>query len=207
LEMPPQRLQAPPVRRWSLRPTTATVRLSGLIIATLAMTVVAMTTIYRVLSADTLGPLDLLIMGLEAPLFAWSAFSFLSALAGFIAGFGEAAGGAGIELAGRPPTLSSRNAVLLPIYNEAPKAVFARLQAICESVNATGLGAHFDVFVLSDTTDPGVAAEERDRFLSLKWRMAGPSRLFYRRRPRNTARKAGNIADWVRRFGGAYQHM
>ena len=29
-------------------------------------------------------------------------------------------------------------------------------------------------------------------------------RIFYRRRPKNVARKSGNIADWVTRFGGGY---
>ena len=32
----------------------------------------------------------------------------------------------------------------------------------------------------------------------------GQARIFYRQRPNNIARKAGNIADWVERFGGAY---
>ncbi len=42
------------------------------------------------------------------------------------------------------------------------------------------------------------------------WRCARGCRrgnLFYRHRPKNDAKKAGNIAEWVRRFGGAYEHM
>ena len=31
--------------------------------------------------------------------------------------------------------------------------------------------------------------------------------MFYRRREKNTSRKAGNIADFVSRWGGAYKHM
>ncbi len=31
--------------------------------------------------------------------------------------------------------------------------------------------------------------------------------MFYRRRRQNTERKAGNIADWVRRWGAAYAHF
>ncbi len=37
--------------------------------------------------------------------------------------------------------------------------------------------------------------------------MGGHDRIFYRRRGDNSGRKAGNIADWVRRFGGAYPQM
>ena len=33
------------------------------------------------------------------------------------------------------------------------------------------------------------------------------ARVFYRHRPKNTNRKAGNIADFVSRWGGHYEHM
>jgi membrane glycosyltransferase len=34
-----------------------------------------------------------------------------------------------------------------------------------------------------------------------------PIPVYYRRREQNIARKPGNIAEWVRRFGGAYETM
>ena len=34
-----------------------------------------------------------------------------------------------------------------------------------------------------------------------------PSPVYYRRRRENRGRKAGNIKDWVRRFGGGYEHF
>ena len=83
--------------------------------------------------------------------------------------------------------------------------MFARLQAIRESIAVTGAGKHFDIFVLSDTIDRAIRVAEYSLFLRLKWRLG--ARLFYRHRPRNIARKAGNIAEWVGRFGGAYDHM
>ena len=43
--------------------------------------------------------------------------------------------------------------------------------------------------------------EERRRKLDAS------GRLFYRRRHRNVARKAGNIADFCTRWGGSYEHM
>jgi membrane glycosyltransferase len=207
LDMPAQCLRTPPQ---TVRPTKASLanfRLGGLIAATVGLTGLALTPVYGVLSADTIGPLDLLILVLVAMLFAWSAFSFLSAFAGFVVGLGRAPCNLGIETSGPLPDLSRRTAVLMPVYNEAPRPVFARLQAICESVYATGAGAAFDVFVLSDTTDPEIRASEYALFRRLKWRLGAPQRIFYRHRPENVARKAGNIADWVRRFGGAYAHM
>jgi membrane glycosyltransferase len=207
LDMPAQDLRTAPGLRSAARPSPATFRLSLLIAATLVLTALAMTLIYRVLDADTIGPLDLLIMGLEAPLFAWCAFSFFSALAGFIAGMAQGSCALGLESGGPLPVLTARSAILLPIYNEAPRPVFSRLQAICESVAAAGGADHFDFFVLSDTTDPQVRLDEQGSFLRLKWRLGAPVRIFYRHRPHNIARKAGNVADWVRRFGGAYETM
>ena len=94
----------------------------------------------------------------------------------------------------------------MPIYNEAPARVFAAVQAICEDVAATGLGEAFDYFFLSDTTDPDIWIAEERALLAIRERMPG-ERLYYRHRRRNTSRKAGNIADFVTRWGGAYDHM
>ncbi len=207
LEMPAQALHTQPVVRRALERSPAALRLGFLILLTAAMTAVALTPVYRVLAADTLGPLDIVIMVLVAMLFAWTAFSFLSALAGFFIGFTRLACGLGLHPDDALPTLNSRTAVLLPVYNEAPRAVFARLQAICESVATAGAGEHFDFFVLSDSTDEAIRAGEYGQFLRLKWRLSSPARLYYRHRPANVARKAGNIADWVKHFGGAYAHM
>ena len=48
-------------------------------------------------------------------------------------------------------------------------------------------------------------AEEK-AFLGLR-RELSSARIFYRHRPENTARKSGNIEDWVRRFGANYDGM
>ena len=74
---------------------------------------------------------------------------------------------------------------------------------------STRLGAlpGFDLFILSDTTDPDVWVAEEAAFLALRDRTGDDGRIFYRRRAENTERKAGNIADWVRRFGGAYRQF
>jgi membrane glycosyltransferase len=206
LDMPAQSLRSPPHRRRAVATSPAAVRLSGLIAATVLLTTLAVVPIYRLLSADTIGPLDLFIMTLVALLFAWSAFSFLSALAGFLVG-SRASCDLGLDPGAPLPDLASRTAILLPIYNEDPEGVFARLRAICESVDAVGASAHFDAFILSDTTDPAIQAREYGRYQRLKLRLGWPSRVYYRHRSENVARKAGNVADWVGRFGGAYAHM
>ena len=74
-------------------------------------------------------------------------------------------------------------------------------------MQATSQADHFDLFILSDSTDPDTWIEEEASFLDLRDRTQGHTHLFYRHRPRNIGRKAGNIADWVCRFGGRYEAM
>jgi membrane glycosyltransferase len=96
--------------------------------------------------------------------------------------------------------------MLLPTYNEDAHRIMARLQAIHESVEETGVGARFDWFVLSDTTDPAIWIAEEASVLQLR-QNCDTGRLYYRHRADNTARKSGNIAEWVGRFGASYDHM
>ena len=103
----------------------------------------------------------------------------------------------------RAETLKHRTVVVMPIYNESAARTFAALAAIRESVEATGLGAHFDYFIVSDTTNPDIWIAEERAFLALRERLGPDSRVYYRHRPKNHHRKAGNIADFVTRWGGA----
>jgi len=105
-----------------------------------------------------------------------------------------------------PAALKERTAVVMPIYNESPARVFGTVQAIAEDVAATGHGASFDFYFLSDTTDPDIWIAEERAFLALRERLPGMA-IHYRHRPKNTARKAGNIADFVTHWGGHYAHM
>jgi membrane glycosyltransferase len=186
------------------RPSTRSHRASTLIAGTLAVTALAVFALYDVFRIDTVGPLDIVVLALFAPLFAWTAFSFASALAGLWAGRDDSLG---LDTDRPPPKLASRTAILSPIYNEAPGALFARLEAMWRSIEAADGAASFDFFVLSDTTDPLIRRAEYDRFSALRRRLPAAAGLYYRHRPRNIDRKAGNIADWVRRFGAAYDFM
>jgi membrane glycosyltransferase len=186
---------SPPASRW--------LRIGALVAATLIVTGLATAVVLASLGADSLSRLELAVVVVFALLFAWTAFSFFSALAGFFSRAGAA--GLRLDLERAPPRLRRRTAVLAPIYNEEPAALFGRLQAIAASLLATGQGARFDIFVLSDTTDEAIRAEEYRCFTRLRGKT--PLAVYYRHRPQNTDRKSGNIADWVRRFGGAYETM
>ncbi len=105
-------------------------------------------------------------------------------------------------------SVQTRTAILMTIRNEDAIRAFARLRAVKTSVDATGQGAAFHWFVLSDTSDPGVARQEEAEFA--RWRdeggVSGES-LHYRRRARNFGYKAGNIHDFCERWGAQYEFM
>ena len=134
-------------------------------------------------------------------LFAWIAFGFLNAVAGLFVLLGRGPAMPPSDIAQLPTT---RTAVLMPIYNEDVAAVFRRLATMTESIDRTGAAAMFDFFVLSDSHEQ---AHAREYIAFRRLREASRARVYYRRRERNIARKPGNIAEWVRRFGGAYDNM
>ncbi len=95
----------------------------------------------------------------------------------------------------------------MPIYNEAPERVFGALQAMFEEVEATGNGPYFDWFLLSDTTNPEIFIAEEHAFIAIRRQLGARARIFYRHRPKNIARKSGNIADFITRWGGHYPQV
>jgi len=105
------------------------------------------------------------------------------------------------------PTGRSRTAVVMPIHNEDPAAVFAAIGAMARAIAASSLRG-VDLFVLSDTRDPHVAAEEEAEFATLRAEApAGGPLIRYRRRTGNARRKVGNLADFCARWGGDYDYM
>src|SRR3546814_3330148 len=76
---------------------------------------------------------------------------------------------------------------------------------MADSLQSVTMAGAFYIFILSDSTDPEIHDAERLAFERLREHC--PVRLYYRRRAENIERKPGNIAEWVRRFGGAYAYM
>lgn len=103
--------------------------------------------------------------------------------------------------------LSTKTAVLMPVYNEDPTSVFANLLAMARDLAKTGQAEAFDFFVLSDTTNPRVWVQEEVLWMQTQTVFPENMRLYYRHRPKNTARKSGNIEDFCVRWGANYDHM
>jgi membrane glycosyltransferase len=156
--------------------------------------------------ADWMGWLQL---GLFGALSAWILAGFWTGLLGFytLARGGDAAGLSAASVRGRRIDPSARTAIVMPICNEDVPTVFAGLRSTCESLAATGAAQLFDFFVLSDTNDPDLRAAEAAAWKQLVDATRGQGRIFYRWRPLRTRRKAGNVADFCRRWGRNYRYM
>ncbi|MEE4208252.1 MAG: glucans biosynthesis glucosyltransferase MdoH, partial [Parvularcula sp.] len=153
-----------------------------------------------VLSVADLIVLEWVLLGLFVVNLAWIAFAFVSATVGLFAVLAQKRRAAD----GTPP--STRTVLLFPVYNEDARHVFATVEAVARQMAARAPGA-FECFVLADTNRPEAALEEEAAFLALKRREPEGCPVFYRRRTINHERKSGNIADFVTRWGGRYDHM
>lgn len=138
--------------------------------------------------------------------FAWIALFFWSSIFGFFELLSRRKV-PGIIWPESSAELKSRTAILMPVYNEPPKFVFANLLAMADDLKQTGQAGYFDMFVLSDTTNPKIWIEEEKMWQEARALMPKEVNLYYRRRVKNTARKSGNIEDFCNKWGAAYEGM
>lgn len=184
-------------RRWVLL---------GLVIAQTVMATYFMTNVLPYKGTD---PLEVAILGLFAVLFAWVSAGFWTAMMGFLV---LAIGGdrhlISRSAAGDAPIAEdARTAIIMPICNEDVTRVFAGLRATYESLQRSGQLANFDVFVLSDSSNPDLRTAENDAWMELCRAVGGFGRIFYRWRRHRVKRKTGNVADFCRRWGSKYRYM
>jgi membrane glycosyltransferase len=152
--------------------------------------------------------LRLLQGALYTLLFAWVAAGFVTAVMGFVVQLrGDRHALSAADAAHRPIRADARTAIIMPICNEQVSSVFAGLRATCESLAATGAAKLFDVYVLSDTSDPALRAAELAAWGRLCEQLGDGARVYYRWRQRRSRRKAGNVADFCRRWGRNYRYM
>lgn len=175
----------------------------------LALTVLATLWLTDILWAEGLRRAHYPLILLTFVLLGLLCLGCLHAVFGFFAGCGPRARALRITALadGQTGPLRQRHAVVMPTYNEEPAAVCARLEAIYRSIQATGHLDSFDFYLLSDTRDLDLWIIEETAWANLCRNLDGFGRIFYRRRRQNTHRKAGNIGDFVRRWGGKYEAM
>ena len=162
---------------------------------------------YAVAGTGGITPLQWLFLAAFSLTFIWIGFSACQSVAGFVRLIAT-------DLSA--PRRSPKNhlpdhttigtAILLPVYNEDPARIAAGVRAMAAGLAEKAPGS-FVFFLLSDTTDPDSWIEEEAVFAGLIGTAPTGCPVFYRHRDDNRERKAGNIADWVARWGGAYDAM
>jgi membrane glycosyltransferase len=160
-----------------------------------------------ILNANGLTLAEHLALPLFFILFTWIAGAFWTAIAGFVIRLkgGDKAVPHPADVAGRP--VQGRTALILCTYNEDFEHVAAGIDAIWTSLMKEPEQAQFDFFILSDTRKADIAAQEETGWKKLVRRHNARGRIFYRRREKNTSRKAGNVADFVTKWGAGYEYM
>jgi membrane glycosyltransferase len=155
---------------------------------------------HGVLTTNTVTALQWVFLILFSINFIWIAFAFSQALLGFL-----------VLL--KPRLIKQREidppfktAILLPVYNEDPVRVRAAIEAMRSDLLNKAPG-RYAFFILSDTNRADAWIAEEQTFMELVDTSGQGCPVYYRRRHRNKERKAGNIGDWVQRWGGDYGAM
>ncbi|MGX9419113.1 glucans biosynthesis glucosyltransferase MdoH [Vibrio sp. WJH972] len=176
--------------------------LSRLIVlgVTVGLSAYGITEMHGVLNTNKITNLQLLFLVLFSVNFIWVSFAFAQALLGFV-----------IHL--KPRIIKHqevepefKTAILLPIYNENPIRIKSTIEAMKADLVEKSPGK-YAFFILSDTNRSDAWIAEEEAFLDLMADRTEDCPVYYRRRHKNVERKAGNIGDWVQRWGGEYEAM
>jgi membrane glycosyltransferase len=141
-------------------------------------------------------------------LFAHVAAGFCTALVGFyVINRGGDSSSITATIAPREDAPLASTAIIMPVFNEDVSRVFEGLRVVYRSVQETGKLEHFDFFVLSDSNQPNQWIQEEVAWLELCKQVSGFEKIFYRKRRISINKKAGNVADFLRRWGRRYRYM
>jgi membrane glycosyltransferase len=97
--------------------------------------------------------------------------------------------------------ITHSTAILLCIRNESPARLIRNLQVMLDGLVKDQLGSFFHIYVLSDTNEVSIAEIEETSFAQMRDNWSQQIQITYRRRTDNTGFKAGNIADFCKRWG------
>lgn len=167
---------------------------------TIGLSAYGVTEMYGVLSTNTVTSLQWFFLLLFSINFFWIAFSFSQALLGFLIYLKPR------FIKHREADAAFTTAILLPIYNEDPHRTKAAIEAMRNDLLSKA-PAKYAFFILSDTNCANAWIKEEDVFFDLINDDKSGCPVYYRHRQDNNERKAGNIADWVQRWGGDYEAM
>ncbi len=157
---------------------------------------------------EGLSGLEIVLLALFVPLFAQISVGFCTAFAGFyvINRGGDSSRISASSPPGAPPRLAS-TAIVMPVFNEDVSRVFEGLRVVYSSVQQSAGAEFFDFFILSDSNQPNQWIREEVAWAELCKQVGGFGKIFYRKRRQPINKKAGNVADFLRRWGRNYRYM
>ena len=158
---------------------------------------------YNVVGQHQATSLQIVLVVLFALTFFWIALAAATSMLGFVLVL-QRVNKTQDALRYRP---SARTALVMPIYNEDVTRVCDGASRMVRELLHKGQENCFDFFLLSDSTDPEAIRTENAAAAMLHSSLNGKFNFYYRRRSRNEGRKAGNIADFITQWGGAYEFM
>ena len=177
-----------------------------------AATTLAMTAgMAGIQAANGFEPLEVAILLLFALNIVWVVLAAWTALAGFVV---DALSLDPVSLKPRPnlrpalpASLRTRTAVVMAVRHEDPIRIAAGFEAIAADLARTGEAQAFDLWLLSGSTQADVLENERRQWAALTRRLGPRHWAYYWKRDETAGRKAGTIADFLRHWGGHYEHM
>jgi len=157
---------------------------------------------------DGLHGIETALLVLFVILFAHVAAGFCTALVGL---YVINRGGDSSRITATLPSLDdatlASTAIVMPVFNEDVSRVLEGLRVVYRSVQETKRLEHFDFFVLSDSNQPNQWIQEEVAWVELCKQVGGFGKIFYRKRRHSINKKAGNVADFLRRWGRRYRYM
>ena len=157
---------------------------------------------------DGLTGIEIALLILFVILFAHVAAGFCTELVGlYVLNRGGDSSQIGKTVAPGEEAPLASTAIVMPVFNEDVSRVFEGLRVVFRSVQETRKLEHFDFFVLSDSNQPNQWIQEELAWLELCKQVDGFGRIFYRKRRHSINKKAGNVADFLRRWGRRYRYM
>jgi membrane glycosyltransferase len=199
LDMPPQDLRyKPPRRAWHWPGGAVLYARFILVTITVGVTIYGVYQMLQVVRFASMTLLQGLMIFFFAVSLGWIAFAAGSVLAGASKRRDPQPGA---------EARSSLTALVMPIYNEDPLRTTAALRAMAEALALIDAHRSFEIVILSDSTNADAWIRETLSVDLLRNSLLPIMPVWYRRRWQNVARKAGNLEDFVTRWGGRYDHM
>lgn len=170
--------------------------------ATFVGTGLLLTLLHGFFAQNGLDSLEVVLLVIIGGTFAWIALNVASVAAAVLRRVGR----------GSTPRLRRdgaplHTALLVPIYNESPQDVFGNAAAMLADLSRRRSDNRFSLFILSDTRGEDIAEQEWRAFEWLRSVAPDGVAVHYRRRPDNVDKKTGNLSQWIRNWGAAYDAM